>query len=130
MRCFLITTTADANTSPPTATLDDKGEGAWGPIENIGYPVNTSSDDFGIIFNEAGTCGHFSSDREGGVGRDDIYSLRKTAAPLEVFVYDAETKEHKIHHQRGNQRKTNLPHHCANARDRSKEWQRRGLRLH
>ncbi len=73
--------------------MDDKGEGTWGPIENIGFPVNTSSDDFGIVFNEEGTCGHFSSDREGGVGRDDIYSLRKTASPLEVYVYDAETKE-------------------------------------
>ncbi len=73
--------------------MDDKGEGAWGPIDNIGYPVNTSSDDFGIIFNEEGTCGHFSSDREGGAGRDDIYSLRKTASPLEVYVFDEETKE-------------------------------------
>ncbi len=73
--------------------MEDKGEGIWGPIENMGYPVNTIADDFGIVFNEEGTCGHFSSDRDGGAGRDDIYAFKKIASPVEIFVYDEETKE-------------------------------------
>ncbi len=70
----------------------DKGEDEWSAPENMGYPINTTADDFGIIFNEEGTCGYFSSDRDGGTGRDDIYSFIKTAAPVEIFVYDEDTK--------------------------------------
>ncbi|MEO1258361.1 MAG: OmpA family protein [Bacteroidota bacterium] len=65
--------------------------GTWKAPENMGYPINTLSDDFGVIFNEEGTCGFFSSDREGGVGRDDIYSFKKIAVPVEVLVYDEST---------------------------------------
>lgn len=71
----------------------DKGEGEWSVPENMGYPLNTTADDFGIIFNEEGTCGFFSSDRDGGSGRDDIYSFVKTATPIEILVFDENTKE-------------------------------------
>jgi outer membrane protein OmpA-like peptidoglycan-associated protein/tetratricopeptide (TPR) repeat protein len=70
----------------------EKGEGEWSAPENIGFPLNSNADDFGIIFNEEGTCGFFSSDREGGSGRDDIYSFVKTATPVEIFVFDEDTK--------------------------------------
>jgi len=73
--------------------MEDKGEGEWGMIENVGYPINTISDDFGVVFNEEGTCGFLSSDREGGSGMDDIYSFKKIASPVEILVYDRETKE-------------------------------------
>jgi outer membrane protein OmpA-like peptidoglycan-associated protein/tetratricopeptide (TPR) repeat protein len=72
----------------------EKSEGeSWGAIENIGYPINTISDDFSIVFNEEGTCGYLSSDRDGGVGGDDIYSFRKMASPVKIFVYDEDTRE-------------------------------------
>ena len=70
----------------------DKDEGEWSSPENIGYPINSTSDDFGVIFNEEGTCGFFSSDRSGGSGRDDIYSFAKTATPVEILVFDEDTK--------------------------------------
>ncbi|MEM8909591.1 MAG: flagellar motor protein MotB, partial [Bacteroidota bacterium] len=73
--------------------MEDKGDSEWGPIENLGYPINTISDDFGIVFNEEGTCGFLTSDRDGGAGRDDIYSFKKIASPVQVIVYDRETKE-------------------------------------
>lgn len=73
--------------------MEDKGEGEWGEIENMGYPINTISDDFGVVFNEEGVCGFFSSDRDGGSGADDIYSFVKDASPVEIFVFDAATKE-------------------------------------
>ena len=71
-------------------TSQDEG-GTWKTPENMGYPVNTLSDDFGVIFNVEGTCGFFSSDRDGGLGGDDIYTFKKTAIPVEVLVYDEKT---------------------------------------
>lgn len=73
--------------------MEEKEGGEWGTIENLGYPMNTTSDDFGIVFNDEGTCGYLSSDRDEGVGRDDIYSFRKMASPVKIYVYDEKTKE-------------------------------------
>ena len=72
--------------------MQDLGNGEFGAMDNMAYPINTISDDFGIIFNDEGTCGYFSSDRTGGAGRDDIYSFKKTAVPVEVYVFDEQTK--------------------------------------
>jgi len=74
-------------------SMEDKGDDTFGEVTNIGYPINTISDDFSITLNEDGTCGYFSSDREGGAGRDDIYSFKKMASPIEVLVVDAKTEE-------------------------------------
>ncbi len=71
----------------------EKVPGEWSIPENVGFPINTISDDLGVIFNEAGTCGYFASNRAGGVGGDDIYSFKKVAVPVEVYVYDSETDE-------------------------------------
>ena len=71
----------------------DRGNDDWSTPENPGAPINSSSDDFGIIFNEEGKCGLFSSDRPGGAGGDDIYSFTKTSVPVEIFVFDAKTEE-------------------------------------
>jgi outer membrane protein OmpA-like peptidoglycan-associated protein len=73
--------------------MDDKGENQFGEVTNMGYPLNTISDDFGIIFGEEGKEGYFTSDREGGVGRDDIYAFRKSAATMEILVIDVATGE-------------------------------------
>lgn len=70
----------------------DKGQSTWTTPENMGYPINTVADDLGMVFNEEGTCGFFSSDREGGVGNDDIYLFKKTAVQVEVLVYDGKTE--------------------------------------
>ncbi len=70
---------------------DDKGNDQWGEVVNIGYPVNSISDDFGISLNKEGKFGYFTSDRAGGAGRDDIYSFCKVAAPVEIYVYDKAT---------------------------------------
>lgn len=44
--------------------------------ENLGFPVNTASDDFSLVMDGSGRRGAFSSNREGGVGYDDIYSFQ------------------------------------------------------
>jgi outer membrane protein OmpA-like peptidoglycan-associated protein len=71
----------------------EKGMGEWNIPVNIGYPLNTSHDDCSITFGEDGTWGYFTSDRDGGAGRDDIYGFKKIAAPVEVLVVDATTLE-------------------------------------
>ncbi len=71
----------------------DNNNGVWGPPMNIGFPINTPSDDFGLILNEEETFGYFSSNREGGVGRDDIYSFKYSVVKVEVLVYDENTNE-------------------------------------
>jgi peptidoglycan-associated lipoprotein len=48
----------------------------WSEPENMMYPVNSSADDFGIIFSKKHVeKGFFSSNRTNGVGNDDIYSF-------------------------------------------------------
>lgn len=47
--------------------------GQW-EIENLKYPINSSSDDFGITFENERESGYFSSSRK-GKGNDDIYSF-------------------------------------------------------
>lgn len=71
--------------STPAAKKRD----SWNIPVNLGFPINSNHDDFGIIFGGDLTWGFFSSDRDGGVGRDDIYGFQKSASPVEIYVYDA-----------------------------------------
>jgi outer membrane protein OmpA-like peptidoglycan-associated protein/tetratricopeptide (TPR) repeat protein len=50
---------------------------AWTKPENLLAPLNSPADDFGIIFSSDENAGIFSSNREGGKGYDDLYTLRK-----------------------------------------------------
>lgn len=43
---------------------------------NLGFPLNTRSDDFSGIVDTYGRNGLFASNRSGGLGYDDIYSFR------------------------------------------------------
>lgn len=47
--------------------------GGW-KVENMGTPVNSSGDDFGITFGD-GEYGYFSSNRNDGRGYDHLYSF-------------------------------------------------------
>ncbi len=44
-------------------------------VVNIGKPVNSPDDDFAFIVDDESKRGYFSSNREGGRGKDDIYSF-------------------------------------------------------
>lgn len=46
-----------------------------GVVKNVGEPINGNLDDFTFIFNEETRVGYFASNREGGLGNDDIYSF-------------------------------------------------------
>ncbi len=48
-----------------------------GEAKNMGAPVNSSSDDFGVAFDKKTHYGYFSSNRETRSIDDDIYSFRR-----------------------------------------------------
>lgn len=50
-----------------------KRKGKFKKAINLGYPLNTSHDDFSLATDSTGRIGYFSSNRNGGVGQDDIY---------------------------------------------------------
>ena len=45
---------------------------------NIGEPVNSPDDDFSFILKEDKKIGYFASNRDGGLGSDDIYTFKQT----------------------------------------------------
>ncbi|MCP4521603.1 MAG: OmpA family protein [Cytophagales bacterium] len=47
----------------------------WGEVENMGYPLNTRFDDFGVIMDKSKRFGFLTSNRPGGIGKDDIYEF-------------------------------------------------------
>ncbi|SDF82048.1 OmpA family protein [Chitinophaga filiformis] len=53
--------------------LDNTGK-TTGIVRNMGYPFNSPQDDFAFGLTEAGIA-YLSSNREGGVGSDDIYAI-------------------------------------------------------
>lgn len=61
--------------------------------KNLGYPVNTNGDDFGLILDGRRKSGYFSSNREGGTGDDDIYYLLINRVAVEAILVDKETGE-------------------------------------
>lgn len=69
------------------ATKGDDGE--W-IVENMRFPINSSADDFSIIFKKNAEEGLFSSTRKGGKGKDDIYSF--VLPPME-FVLQGVVKD-------------------------------------
>lgn len=65
--------------------------GAWTKPENLGYPVNTSADDFGYICDSSGVNGFFTSAR--GTNFDKLYSFTKhpPRLTLEVFLKEMQS---------------------------------------
>lgn len=78
----------DLFTSPKT----DRNR--WGSPENLGYPINSSGDDFGVTIlplseQEAiqyEIKGYLSSSRPGGKGLDDMYHFVRSKPPAQYFL--------------------------------------------
>ncbi len=75
------------------------GNGEWNEATNIGQPFNSTADDFGFFIEKDGLSGLFSSNREGGKGKDDIYFWRMDQSleqaldptPVKFTIIDEET---------------------------------------
>lgn len=65
--------------------------GSWTDPVNLGSPINTVDDDFGLIVNAEQTHGYFASSRK-GKGGDDIYTFTKLSITVEINVFDEETQ--------------------------------------
>ncbi len=61
-----------------------KAKEKYANVKNLGAQLNSSTDDFGIIFSDDNNTGYFSSDRTNGKGFDDIYSFTALNKPLNV----------------------------------------------
>ena len=61
--------------------------------ENLGSPVNSDKDDFGIITDGGRNSGFFSSNRKKGYSDDNIYAFSRKCRQLNILVFDAVTEE-------------------------------------
>jgi outer membrane protein OmpA-like peptidoglycan-associated protein len=63
-------------------------------VTNLGFPVNSKKDDFGLIVNAAGTKGFFSSNRKRGGNDDDLFMFTcHQESKLLLYVYSTATKD-------------------------------------
>jgi len=74
--------------------------GYWSTPQNLGYPINTHADEFGLIVGASGVNAYFASDMAGAFGGQDFYhfQLPIEARPNPVtymkgIVFDAKTNE-------------------------------------
>ena len=69
--------------------------GQYRDITNMGYPINSSRDDFGIIIDKDFLSGYFSSRRASGFGNDDLYHfmLAEPLQPIEEPVVEVVTPQ-------------------------------------
>lgn len=67
--------------------------GGWSSPVNLGFPINTNSDDFGYIIDKENKKGYFVSNRPGGKGDDDIYSFVRISIDISGLVYDVQTNQ-------------------------------------
>lgn len=75
-----------------------KSDDTFTAVQNVGAPVNSKQDDFAFIINSESSKGFFSSNREGGIGNDDIYKLTETRKllceqKLKATIVDLETSK-------------------------------------
>lgn len=58
-------------------------EGKWILKQNEGIGLNSFADDFGVCFTD-NTTGYVSSNRDGGMGSDDIYKFKYTSRNISI----------------------------------------------
>jgi outer membrane protein OmpA-like peptidoglycan-associated protein/tetratricopeptide (TPR) repeat protein len=61
-------------------------DGKMAPIRNVGIPINSNADDFAFHLDEETEEGFVSSNREGGLGGDDIYAIKKLQPLCDVLI--------------------------------------------
>ncbi|MEK7254279.1 MAG: hypothetical protein AAB316_06005, partial [Bacteroidota bacterium] len=74
-------------------------DGKWGEPQNLGFPINTKGNEGAFTVSLDGKTAYFATDKEGGLGKNDIYTfdLHEAAQPqpvtyVKATVSDSETK--------------------------------------
>ncbi len=67
--------------------MPDEGVMQFQTAEPMPYPINSSNDDFSLVFRDNEDSGIFTSGRTGGKGKDDLYSFR---LPEMEFCYQGD----------------------------------------
>ena len=57
-----------------------QADGSWGQVRNLGYPINDSGDESGLIVSADGRTAIYASSRTGGMGRQDLWQFELPAA--------------------------------------------------
>ncbi len=67
----------------------------WGDVKNMKAPMNSPNDDYAVIWEDVEKRGYFTSNRDGGKGKDDIYSfiVPPVIFTLQGQVIDVDTKK-------------------------------------
>ncbi|MBN8702364.1 MAG: OmpA family protein [Bacteroidetes bacterium] len=73
-------------------------KGGFRKLINLGIPINSGADDFAFVLSRSEDNGYVSSNRDGGKGNDDIYSILplrpiQPACILKGVAYDNATKK-------------------------------------
>lgn len=61
-------------------------QGNWRSVRNLGYPINTAKNDYGIMFTEPGKRGLLSSNRDSQNGTEDIYAFSILKKPVVLAI--------------------------------------------
>ena len=69
--------------------------GLW-QVENMGAPVNSAGDDFGITFEGKRERGFFSSNRNDARGYDHLYSFERPAVTIFIEGYVSDADENPV----------------------------------
>ena len=69
-----------------------EGEGKWSKPKNIGYPINTASDELGVFVSTDGSLAYYSS-RQGGDWNIYSFELYEEARPKSVAIIKGELKD-------------------------------------
>ncbi|MFN2395241.1 MAG: OmpA family protein [Bacteroidales bacterium] len=75
-------------------------DGKWIEPVNLGYPINTHTDEISLVVGASGKEAYFASEKQGGEGKSDLYffELYQEARPQVVtymkgYVFDAVTNK-------------------------------------
>jgi len=66
---------------------------AWTGARNLGYPINSPKNDYGIMFTKPGETGLLSSNRDSPNGTDDIFKFSMLKKPVVLAITTLERKQ-------------------------------------
>jgi outer membrane protein OmpA-like peptidoglycan-associated protein/tetratricopeptide (TPR) repeat protein len=68
-------------------SCDINDDGSFGPLKNLGFPINSISDDIYLTTSLDGRIGYMSSRRPGGFGQFDLYQFETDRMNKFTYLY-------------------------------------------